>query len=107
MPFAFQGPGHRSRTRSGRPSISLPAFFAVELRLFAGALRCVGSIGLRQFHACASSFRKSDRDSLFRVRRAMLSFAYVVHLFADKFAGPSARRFAFFFVSLGSFNDFL
>jgi hypothetical protein len=85
----------------------LPAFFAVALRLFPGALRCVGSVGLRQFHACASSFRESDRDCLFRVRRAMLSFANVVHLFADKLAGLSARRFAFFFVLFGSFNDFL
>jgi hypothetical protein len=62
---------------------------------------------LRQLHAGAPRLRKPDSDSLFRVGGAMLSFANVVHLFADEFAGLSARRFTFFFVSLRSFNDFL
>jgi hypothetical protein len=44
---------------------------------------------------------------LFRVSRAVLSFANVMHLFAHEFAGLGARRFAFFFVSLRSFNYFL
>jgi hypothetical protein len=85
----------------------LLAFFAVAPRLFSSALRSISSSRLGQFHTCASSFRKADRDSLFCVRRAMLSFTNVMHLFADEFAGLSAGRLAFFFVSLRSFNYFL
>jgi hypothetical protein len=107
MAFAFQGPEHRSRTRSGRPSISLQAFCTVALRLVAGALRCIAFTRFRQLHACAARLRKSDSDSLLGIGGAMLSFANVVHFFADKFAGLSAGRFAFFSVSLGAFNYFL
>jgi hypothetical protein len=37
----------------------------------------------------------------------MLSFANVVHLLSDEFAGLGAGRFTFFFVSLRSINYFL
>ena len=107
MPFAFQCPGQCSRASFGQSSISLPAFFAVALRLFASALRCIASTRLRQLHACTSRLRKPDSDSLLRIGGAMLSFANVVHLFADKFAGLGAGRFAFFFVSLCAFHYFL
>jgi hypothetical protein len=53
------------------------------------------------FHACAARFRKPDGDSLFRVGRAMLPFANVVHFFADELAGFSAWRFTFLLVSPG------
>jgi hypothetical protein len=82
-------------------------FFRVATRLFAGTLRCTAFARLWQFYACAASFRKSDGDGLFRVDRAVLPFANVVHLFADKFAGLGAGRFAFFFISVGSINSFL
>jgi hypothetical protein len=77
------------------------------LCLLAGARRGIASTRLRQFHARAAGFRKGDGNGLFRIGRAVLSFANVVHLFADEFAGLGAGRFAFLFVSLGSFNYFL
>lgn len=61
----------------------------------------VGFCGLRsrarwaELYTCAPSFRQADRNRLLRRRRAMLSFAHMVHFLSHEFSGLGAGRFSF------------
>src|ERR1044071_9408896 len=61
----------------------------------------------RQLHPGASRFGKPNRDRLFRAACAVLAFADVVHLFADKLARLRAGRFAFAAVPFSASQCFL
>jgi hypothetical protein len=61
---------------------------------------------LAQFYTGAAGLRQSNRDSLFRVRRPVLSLANVVHFFADKFSCLRAWRLSFRGIFVSAFDCF-
>src|SRR6058998_681051 len=56
-----------------------------------------------KLHASATSLRQADRDGLLRRASAVLAFAYVVKLFANKFTGLRGWRFAFLCIFTSTF----
>src|SRR5213593_551167 len=56
-----------------------------------------------KLHASATSLRQADRDGLLRRASAVLAFAYVVNLFANKFTGLRGWRFAFLCIFTSTF----
>ena len=60
-----------------------------------------------EFHSGTSRFRKTDRDRLPGIRRAMFSLTDMVHFFADEFTGLRRGGFALSFVTAGPFECLL
>jgi hypothetical protein len=63
--------------------------------------------GWPQGYTRTPGFRQADRDGLFAGAGAMLALTYMVHFFADKFAGLRRWGFAFSFIAAGAGNGCL
>lgn len=93
------GPGSFKRDLFAALTFAISAFGTPARFLRHGAFA-----GRAQFHAGATGFGKSDRDSLFRGARPVFAFANVLHLFAHKLTGLRARSFAFARVATRAFD---
>src|SRR5581483_3909492 len=71
------------------------AFRQIALGLSARPVGCTASLRRRQFHAGAARFREANRDGLLWRSCAVLAFANVLHLFANKFTCLCTGGFAF------------
>jgi hypothetical protein len=75
----------------------------IAIGLPAGSGGCFTIARSLQLDTCATSFGEADRDSLFRRRRAMLTFPHMMHFLAHKFSRLRAGRLAFSLVLTGAF----
>src|SRR5438067_1772834 len=92
--FALQNTFDRARAR--RRNL-LPRVFAarrVPRGLLAGR-RGLSFAGRRQANAGAARLRQPNRDRLLGIACAVLTFAHMMHLFANEFAGLRGGRFSF------------
>jgi hypothetical protein len=67
----------------------------IALRLRASPPGSLFFFGRLEFHPCAARFRNPYGNGLPGGARAVLAFAYVMHLFAHKFSSLCGRGLAF------------
>src|SRR6202043_1123347 len=87
--FTLQGFRSRTRTLGRRFAVAMPGL-GILLRFLPRTGRTCGG----EFHSKAARFGKTDGNRLLRRRRAVLSFPYVMHLFANKLSCLGGSRFS-------------
>lgn len=108
MAFAAEsvGSGPGAHARCFAAAQALP-FSSVARRLFAGFGRDAAPFGGRQSDTGTTSFGKADRNGLLRGTSAVLTFANVMHFFANELSRLRAGGLPFFLIAFRSLDGLL